>query len=111
MNHKIYQVYSIPSRMANDHDQLEKYVFRKNHKNNLVTIDGIIVQDDGIFCSEPQLSYVLVENIICRLGTFERSLSFEEGLYVLSSASGGYNTLNSFFGPLEPSNDLICFNG
>lgn len=29
---------------------------------------------------------------------------------MLSSAASGYNTLCSFFGPLEPNEDMICFN-
>lgn len=29
---------------------------------------------------------------------------------MLSSAATGYNTICSFFGPLEPNEDLVCFN-
>lgn len=29
---------------------------------------------------------------------------------VLAAAADGYNTLSSFYGPLEPNNEVICFN-
>ena len=53
---------------------------------------------------------MLIENIVNRLRSFSRCFNFEEVLYILASSSSGFNTLSSFFGPLEPNEDMICFN-
>lgn len=37
-------------------------------------------------------------------------LSESEALSVLRSAYSGFNTLSTFYGPIEPYEDLICFN-
>lgn len=80
------------------------------HSSFLVSAEAVITQNQTFLCSVPATAFVLIENIVSRLKSYPHSLTFEEGLYVLSSAASGYNTLCSFFGPLEPSEDMICFN-
>lgn len=38
------------------------------------------------------------------------NLTEEESLLVLRSAYRGFNTLGTFYGPIEPYEDMICFN-
>jgi hypothetical protein len=66
-------------------------------------VESILIQEEGFLCSEPVHAYLLMENIIGRLDKFQRCFTFPQTLYILIAAAGGYNTLNSFFGPLEPN--------
>jgi hypothetical protein len=107
---KQLQAYPIPESFARNQEQLRKYQFRKTNNLYLVSVEAIITPSDGLLCSEPRMAYALVENIPSRLNKYKGCLSFEQVLYVLTTAASGYNTLNSFFGPLEPREDMICFN-
>ena len=53
---------------------------------------------------------MLVENITNRISDHCQDLTFEQALYILFVSASGYNTLTSFFGPLEPHEDMICIN-
>ena len=70
------------------------------HNLHLVSVENILVEDDAFLCSKPNHTYLLVENITHRLGSLHKQLEFEEGLCLLIASSSGYNTLNSFYGPL-----------
>ena len=73
---------------------------RKKNSEYLVSVEGIVTPGDSFLCSEPRIAYALAENIPSRLKNYKRALTFQQSLYVLSASAAGYNTLNSFFGPI-----------
>lgn len=107
---KQLQAYPIPESFARNEDQLRKYNLRKSNNQHLVSVEAIVTPGDSFLCSEPRLAYALVENINCRLRHYKGCLSLPQSLYVLTASASGYNTLNSFFGPIDPHPDMICFN-
>ena len=104
------QAYPIPEEFARNSSQLKKYHFRKLNNSYLVNVEAIVTPSSGMFCSEPRMAYALIENITSRLNQYRGRLSLPQALYVLATAAAGYNTLNSFFGPLDPHEEMICFN-
>lgn len=108
---KRFQVYPAEDSLSNNQEQLEKYSFRKINGRNLVTAEALLAPGESFLCSRSNSSFLLIENITHRLGSFSQNqFTFSESLTILSSACAGYNILNSFYGPLEPTSDMVCFN-
>lgn len=60
-------------------------------------------------CSKSSEAFILTERIPKRLDAVN-NLTQPEALCVLRSAYNGFNTLGSFYGPIEPYEDMVCFN-
>ena len=82
---------------------------RYNNSNDIVKVHNLAIQEDSTLCSRSSKSNVYVERIPYRLNDIT-VLTQPEALSVLRSAYSGFNTLSTFYGPVEPYEDLICFN-
>lgn len=88
---------------------LENYEMRKNNSANIVKVHHVGFRKDSTLCSKSSDAVVLTERIPQRLSN-TYNLTEPEALCILRSAYNGFNTMESFYGPIEPYEDMICFN-
>jgi hypothetical protein len=82
---------------------------RYNNSQDIVKVHGLRLDNDSSLCSKSADAHAYVERIPYRLGDVQ-PLTIPEALSVLSSSYRGFNTLSTFYGPVEPYEDLICLN-
>lgn len=74
---------------------------RYNNSQDIVKVHNIRVDREAGLCAKSSDSHVFVERIPARLNDIS-DLSQEEALSVLRSSYSGFNTISTFYGPIEP---------
>lgn len=82
---------------------------RYNNSQDIVKVHNLYINQEAGLCSKPADAHVYVERIPLRLNNVQ-DLTQPEALSILRSCYSGFNTISTFYGPVEPYEDLICFN-
>jgi hypothetical protein len=78
-------------------------------EQHIVKIYHIAISKSQMFCVASQFVQLLVEHIPIRLSEVEH-LDIEEALTILHSALKGFHSIETLFGHVKTSEDLIGFN-
>jgi hypothetical protein len=88
---------------------LQSYEMRHNDISDIVHVYNLQVDRKHTLCTNSNMAHVFIERIPLRLGEVSE-LTPSEALTVLRASYSGFNTISTFHGPIEPFEDLICFN-